>query len=300
MKIIKILFVTTIIFSNVTWASGGDDSGNGGNNFLDRSPVFQYTCLYFGGKTTTDGKIERTSYARNFFRYLDEELPDPILGQSMFFCHDFQRYGEVDSAEYPRLETKETYSLFNRFDARMQTGPGGRKKVDLLIEKKLQDDYGIGYTSDLFWKNEIGGSNYGYILRPFWDNSTNRVYCPNLENINVSPLDKVVAEFTGDTEGLYYAIVEKQMIVIGPNTQVINAELYVSETNLLKYGFYLRDGVKTRVTNDSTLELKTVFFYYPFSDNADPLIKGSRKLATIKFPNSNSFTKKLGCIHKNK
>lgn len=299
-KLLSIFITGSFLFSGNLWASaGGDDAGNGGNNFLKRSSVNQYTCLSFGGKVHSNGDIERTNYVRNFLYYMNEVMPDPIESNPFYVCHDEQMYGSEDSIEYPRLELiPNAFSLYSRFDARFQTGSGGKKEIDRMIEKRIMDELDVSMQMDLFPKFTVGANSFGFMVRPFFNTPSNRFFCPSEENLFVSPIIKIITEFTGQTQGLYVGQMEAQVITEGSVSKKVYSELQVSEQSLLEHGFYMRDGVKTRLEFEDQIETETIYFYYPFSRIQDPLVKGSRKLVTVRFPANSTYTKKLGCIFK--
>lgn len=284
--------------SSIAMASnGGDDAGNGGNNFLARAGVFQYTCLIFGGSIASNGDVTRTSFARNYLNFLGDRLPDPITNNPFYVCHDEQTYGSEDSYEYPRLEqTPNVTSLFSRYDTRFAVGGTGKPIINSIIDERMSKEYGIESRSDIFRSYRITSDSYGFLLIPFVNLKTHEYFCPSSEYSD-NPYIKIITDYTAETEGLYLGEVERQVVKIPTGSREVVATLLVTESKIMKYGFFLRDGVKHRVSLASLIETDTVMFYYPYSDSMDPLVKGNRKLVVIK-PNGTSPTKRLGCVFK--
>ena len=300
MKFNKMFLMGMILsFSSVAMASsGGDDAGNGGNSYLARAGVFQYTCIGYVGMTNTNGDVVKTGYAKYYLNYLGDSLPDPILDNPFYVCHDDQLYGSEDSYEYPRLElVPNVATLFSRFDTRFGRTDSGKLAINAIIDERMSKEHGITTQSDLFRGYEFKPS-YGYFLRPFINTKTNEYFCPSNQYSDI-PYIKVLTDYTGDTEGLYYGEVEGQVVKKPDGSSaIVSTKLLVPESKIMKYGFFLRDGQKHRVSLESLIETDTVMFYYPYSDSLDPLVKGARKTVVIRATNS-SETKKIGCIFKN-
>lgn len=301
MKFNKMLLMGMILsFSSITMASnGGDDTGNGGNSYLARAGVYQYTCIGYAGMTNSNGDVVKTGYARHYLNYLGDSLPDPILDNPFYVCHDEQLHGPEDSYEYPRLELiPNVATLFSRFDTRFRSTGSGNLVINSIIDERMLSEHGIKTQSDLFRTYDFTNSSNGYLLRPFINTKTNEYFCPSSEYSDI-PYIKIITDYTGDTEGLYLGEVERQ-VVKRPDggSTIVSTKLLVPESKIMKYGFFLRDGQKHRVTLESLIETDTVMFYYPYSDTQDPLIKGNRKIVVIRSSGSN-VTKKIGCTFKN-
>nr|BDT29575.1 hypothetical protein BHI3_30410 [Bacteriovorax sp. HI3] len=298
MKSIYIGLMLMVLNPLTVFAKGGDDTGNGGSGLLKRSPVQQYSCILKAGKYSPDnGGVEITSYARQFFYYLNEVMPEPIEDNPFYVCHDAQLYGERDSIEFPRLDLiSNIFPVYSRFDSRFQSDSSGKMQIDRIIQDRVLKEIGVNYQSDLFFRYRFNGSSFGYVVRPFLDTYTNSYYCPSSNNFFISPVLKIITEYTGETEGLYLGEMEPQRLVTPNENRTIIAKLQVAEKNIMKYGFYIRDGLKKRIEYEDQIETETIYFYYPFSDVQDPLIKGSRKIVTVKFADPDSYTKKLGCV----
>ncbi len=295
---IKILGLLSLLSFSALSSQGGDDAGNGGLSYLIRTPVNQYMCLNFGAFPNTNGAVNRNDYAKTFSYYLEENVPEPIYNNPFYACHDYQLYGEVDSYMYPRLGLFENrFQMYSRFDARFNAGSQWQLVIDEIISKRLDDEYGIKYSGTFFIKSQVNGS-YGYMVRPMQDKYTNKVVCPSSEYFSLSPLIRIITDFTGDTEPLYQGQVERQVITGSNGPYNIETTLRVTETEMLENAFYMKNGLKIRVEYPETIESSTVFFYWPFSKTADPLVQGNRITARVVFPDATANTKKLGCIFK--
>lgn len=301
MKFNKMFLMGMVLsFSSIAMASnGGDDAGNGGNSYLARAGIFQYTCISYVGMTNTNGDVVKTGHAKHYLNYLGDSLPDPILDNPFYVCHDDQLYGPEDSYEYPRLGLiPNAATLFSRFDTRFKRTDSGKLTINSIIDERMLSEHGITTKSDLFRTYDFTRTSYGYFLVPFINTKTNEYFCPSNKYSDI-PYIKIITDYTGDTEGLYFGEVERQ-VVKRPDgsSHAVSTNLLVPESKIMKYGFFLRDGQKHRVSLESLIETDTVMFYYPYSDSLDPLVKGNRKTVVIRATNS-SETKKIGCIFKN-
>lgn len=300
MKFNKIFVATALMITSALAiaSNGGDDAGNGGINYLARAGVYQYTCVTYAWGNNSKGEIVRTDSAKNYLNYLGDSLPSPVLDTRFYKCHDDAKYGAVDSFEYPRLELiPNAFSLFSRFDTRFGTSSSGKKVIDSLVDARMNEEFNIQTQSDLFKMFSMTSNSYGYVLKTFVNSKTNEYFCPS-SKYNEFPYVKIVTDYTGDTEGLYLGEFEGKTLNTPSGVALILPTILVSESKLMKYGFFLRDGEKYRVSLESLIETDTVMFYYPFSDSQDPLIKGDRKIVVIR-PIKSSVTKKIGCIFKN-
>lgn len=259
----------------------------------------QYTCLFFGGEGQT-----RTSYVRQYFHFAGNEIPAPMpptpVGHSApVVCHDEQRFPGNDSAEYARLEQIRAGSLYNKLDSRFVM-EGSSLKINRILEEKLLADYDISLSLDLFHpvysrSNPVQSEkNLGYVLTPF-ENSQG-TYCPSRSRGN-SPLEMVLKNYIGDTEALYLAEKEAEVLQNGSNYKTLYGTIFITESRLRKVAFTIENGIKKKTENFNN---KPVYFYWPASETMDPLVQGGRKLFTIRRPNEvNGFVtedKKIGCV----
>jgi len=272
---------------------------------LQITTLNQYTCLFFGGENST-----RTSFARQYFNFPGNETPSPLPPTpgnqpTQILCHDEQTHPGNDSAEYPRLEIIQKGSLFDKLDKRF-SNDGSSLKINKLIEEKLLDDYNINVDLDLFQplsaQAKPGDSRrmLGYVLAPF--SNENGTYCPTKKSAT-SPLEFVINRFVGETEGLYIAEKEGEIIQSGAIYKTLYGTMFINESDLKSAAFTIENGIKKR-TED--LRNKTIYFYWPLNNTMDPLIKANRRLFTIVRPDEvHGWTgmetlmtedKKIGCI----
>lgn len=296
------------------------------------TPVNQYTCMTYGGKVDNAGNIIRSTYARNFYYFAANETPAPIppsvSGQSQIVCHDEQLHPGNDSAEYDRLELiPGALSLWDRTDPRFvaKTENAGKLTINKMLEEKLASEYNINGAQislfnllPFFNRPSTASSTstsvpLGYYMIPFSDATTGKTYCPTSEHYNGNqPLLNLLAEFMGDTEGLYLAEKEAETIQDGSNYKTIYGLMLTRESTIKEYGFYIENGIKVRVKPaPAAMHTKTIYFYWPTSLTADPLTQGGRRLFTVRapdtlsgsVPNGTSTTerttdKRIGCIPK--
>ncbi|MBY0413508.1 MAG: hypothetical protein K2Q18_05055, partial [Bdellovibrionales bacterium] len=272
------------------------------------APINQYTCFNYG----IDYSENRNGYARKFYYFSDAEFPaamPPVSpGRSaVIVCHDEILHPGNDSILYERLEKiSQLYPLWDKNDSRF-TMDGTRPIINSIIQKRLYDEYRINSSIDLF-RNLNGqtspnssspGVFLGYMMVPFKNTSTGKTYCPTTADFNgTDPVLNILGDYMDDTEGLYIAEKEPEVIIQYNETKTIYGTMYVTQSSLLNYGFYLENGLKIRIDN-STLHTKAVHFYWPFSSTEDPLVSGGRKLFSVKSVSAPGTTdKRIGCIPK--
>lgn len=112
-----------------------------------------------------------------------------------------------------------------------------------------------------------------------------------------------------DTEALYVAEKEGEYILDGINYKMLYGTMLVRESVINKYGFYVLNGVKVKVTEEAKHN-RTIYYYWPLSQTTDPMTAGGRKLFTIRdidslngnkpqgVPSSHTSDKRIGCIPK--
>ena len=297
------------------------------NGALKIIPINQYTCISYGGKVDSNGDVIRNSYSRVFYYFAANETPPPMPPTSArlpsIVCHDEQMYPGNDSVMYPRLElVPQHFVAWDKSDMRFTALPEnmGKLTINKILEGRLFDDYNISITLDLFKlinypispsSGSTTNSSLAYIMLPFTSHNTGRSFCPTANDRNATdPLFQVLSDYMGDTEGLYLAEKEAEVIADGNNQKVIYGTMFTNETILKNYGFIVENGLKVRA-NEETLHTHTVFYYWPVNNTQDPLVQGNRKLFTVKYPdqlNGNIPTgipstlrttdKRIGCIPK--
>lgn len=301
---------------------------------LKVTPINQYTCMTYGGKVDTSGNIIRTTFARIFYYFASNETPAPVppaggTNQSQVVCHDEQLHAGADSAEYDRLELiPGHFSMWDKADTRFvaKAENNGKLTINKLLEERLASDYNItGSTIDLFrllnYPNRPSTSTttgttsipLGYIMIPFTDSTTGKTYCPTSDHFNgTQPLLNLLGEYMDETEGIYLAEKEAETIQDGSTYKTLYGTMFVRESVLKEYGFYIENGIKIRVKPAvAAMHTKTIYYYWPTSTTADPLTQGGRKLFTVRTPatlNGNVPTgqstteattdKRIGCVPK--
>lgn len=307
-----------------------DDQGQIGA--LKVTPINQYTCMTYGGKIeNTTGQIIRDSYARVFYYFAANETPPPIppaggTNQSQVVCHDEQLHPGNDNAEYPRLEMiPQALAMWDKSDPRFINSDGTTISINKIIKSRLLIEHGIVATTiDLFklinYPNRPTtattspgtGIPLGYMMVPFVDKS-GKAFCPTQTDYNgTDPLFNLLKEYMGDTEGLFLAEKEAETIQDGTAYKTVYGTMFITETILKTYGFYIENGLKIKA-NQSSMNTKTIYYYWPIDKTvgADPLTQGNRKLFTVRLPSmlngnvptgqsttSNSSDKRIGCIPK--
>lgn len=258
--------------------------------------VNQYTCMHFGGKFDSQGNVIRTSFARLFYYFQNGEIPTPMPPAPggrlpMTACHDEQIHPGNDSAEYERLEKINNHLVVWDFADKFLTALEGNGKllINRILKHRLADEFNI-YVSDLdlfqelnFLKRPGTSSILGRVLTPFTNTDSERSICPTVQDYTSNqPLFNLLGDYIGDTEALYIAEKEAEIIGDGALEKTIYGTMLIKENIINKYGFYIENGLKTKITEDAKHTNKTIFYYWPVSDAMDPMIKGPRKLFTVK------------------
>lgn len=298
---------------------------------LKVTPISQYTCMTYGGKVDSTGNIIRTTFARIFYYFASNEDPAPVApaggtNQSQIVCHDEQLHPGSDSAMYPRLELiPGAFSMWDKADTRFvaKTANGGKLTINKILEDRLASEYNItGSTIELFrlvsYPNRPSTASststnipIGYIMLPFTDTTSGKTYCPvSTHYTGNQPLLNILGEYIPDTEGLYLAEKQAETFLDGTTYKTLYGTMFVRESTLKTYGFYIENGLKIKADSNS-MNTKTIYYYWPTSTTADPLTEGGRKLFTVRTPstlNGNRPTgqstteattdKRIGCVPK--
>lgn len=296
---------------------------------LKITPINQYTCMTYGGTQTSTGAILRTSYARVFYYFASNETPPPIppaggTNQSQVVCHDEQLHPGNDSADYPRLELiPQAFTMWDKADPRFVNENGNGLTINKTITTRLQNEYGVTPgTIDLFrlinypnrpttTSTSTANIPLGYMMIPFIDKS-GKAFCPTQTDFNApdQPLFNILKDYMDDTEGLFLAEKEAETIQDGNTYKTIYGTMFVTESIIKKYGFYIENGVKIKATQ-SSMNTKTIYYYWPVNDTMDPLLQGNRKLFTVRTPDTlngnvpsgqtttqRTSDKRIGCVPK--
>ncbi len=300
---------------------------------LKVTPINQYTCVTYGGTVDPSGNVIRANYTRLLYYYAANEMPAPILppggnSQSLVVCHDEQLHPGKDSVEYDRLELiPGAMAFFDKSDIRFtaKAENAGKLTINKILEERLLSEYQISTTGSgisLFYPLNFPNrpasdgvtaqtSLLGYIMIPFTNADTGRAYCPTSTHFNGNqPLLNLLGEYMSETEGLFLAEKEGEMVLKNGTYVPVYGMMLTRESTLLNYGFYVQNGLKIRADANS-LNTKTIYFYWPLSTTADALTQGNRKLFTIRtFDTLNGQTqttapttertsdKRIGCIPK--
>lgn len=299
---------------------------------LKLTPINQYTCMTFGGISTgTDGQISRDpggAYARVFFYFAANETPPPIppaggTNQSLVLCHDEQLHPGNDSDEYPRLEMiPQIFAMWDKTDSRFVNENNAGLIINKTLTSRLLNEYSVQVTLiDLFklinYPNRPTTSSsstaniaLGYMMVPFTDKS-GKTFCPTQTDYNgTDPLFNLLKEYMDDTEGLYLAEKEAEVIKDNGVYRTVYGTMFITESVVKKYGFYIENGLKIKADQGS-MNTRTIHYYWPTNDTMDPLTQGNRKRFTVRAPdtlNGNVPTgqsttqrttdKRIGCVPK--
>ena len=293
---------------------------------LKVSPISQYTCMGFGqNQNATTGQITRNNFARTFYYFAANEIPPPMppvggTNQSLVVCHDEQLHPGNDNFEYPRLELiPQLFAMWDKSDPRFVNADSTGLVINKTLTTRLFNEYNITATIDIFklisYPNRPSTSTLnvpmGMMMVPFTDKS-GVTFCPTQTNFNsgTDPLFSLLKEYIDDTEGLFLGEKEAETIQDGSNYKTVYGTMFVTESILKTYAFYIENGIKIKATQ-STMNTKTIYYYWPTSTTMDPLIAGNRKLFTVRAPNtlfgnipaglpttSIATDKRIGCIPK--
>ena len=300
---------------------------------LKVTPISQYTCMSYGGyQNTTTGQITRTSYARVFYYFASNEVPPPIppvggTNQSVVVCHDEELHPGNDSAAYPRLELiPQLFVMWDKADPRFVNENNSGLTINKTLTNRLINEFNVQPSSpiDIFklinYPNRPSTSNtattaisLGYMMVPFVDKG-GKSFCPTQLDYNSAnqPLFNLLKEYMDDTEGLYLAEKEAEAIQdVNNNTfKIIYGTMFITETVVKKYGFYFENGLKIKA-DQSSMNTKTINYYWPTNDTMDPLAQGNRKLFTVRSPDNltgnvptgqpvtqRTSDKRIGCVPK--
>lgn len=298
---------------------------------LKTTPISQYTCLTFGG-TYADGVFSRNSEVRLFYYYPSNETPAPLPPYPTntarnVVCHDENAHPGNDSAEYTRLENiPMQFSFWDKTDPRFvsDTTNNGKLTIDKLLEERYTEESN-GKTATLSLFTQISYFNrpsvlgttqtaipLGFMMIPFVD-SAGKAYCPKQSDFDGDDLlFNILKEFIPETEALYIAEKEAEVIQNGSNTQTIYGNMFIPESTVIPVAFYIENGLKVKATTNN-MASKTIHFYWPIDSREDPLFQGNRKLYTIRTfdtlqgqtPTGISTSirpndKRIGCVPKSK
>lgn len=287
----KLLRITLLLAcSHVVTASAGLNVDNG---TLKNTFVNQYSCINFGWDSK--GNKVKESSARKYYYFTKDNIPAPLDSsrEAYISCTGLD---SPDSPELPRFDLISNYfKLWDKNDSRFQRL---REYNDLEIHHTIRErlfyEYNIDATIDLFRVISLANSpakeasykdnneyHLGYMMRPFSNQYSGRSYCPGINDYqSASPIFKILGDYIEGTEALYVANKEVETIQAGNGSIYVDATQMITETELLKVGFYTEAGKKIKADAKS-FHTKKISYYYPINDSMDPLEKGDRKLFSI-------------------
>lgn len=298
---------------------------------LKITPITQYSCLNYGATVDEKGVISRTNYTRVFYYYTSDNMPAamsaPTTGStSLTVCHDEIKNPGNDSSTYPRLETVSgLFTMWDKSDVRFvaKEANGGKLTIDKIIEDRLVLEAGMDYANqNLFTQisyanrpttSTSGTANVplGFMMTYWTDSDSGRAYCPTTTHYTSGDaLFKILGDYLEDTEGLYLGERDPVDINTGTSVKTVYGTMFITESVLLKYGFYINNGTKVKA-NENTIHNKTIHYYWPINPDADPMIQGTRSLFTVRSPDTlaggtptgvatreGSSDKRIGCVPK--
>lgn len=268
---------------------------------LKTTPISQYSCLTFGG-TYADGVFNRNSEVRLFYYYPSNETPAPLppyptnVARNVI-CHDENTHPGNDSAEYPRFENIPIqFSIWDKTDPRFvsDSTQNGKLTIDKLIDERVAEESSGSTTGQgslffqisYFNRPTVQGTTQtavplGFMMVPFVE-SDGKAYCPNQTHFDGNQLIfNILKEFIPETEALYIAEKEAEIIQNGTTNQTIYGNMFIPESKILNVAFYIENGLKIKASA-ANMASKTIHFYWPIDEREDPLVQGSRKLYTIR------------------
>jgi hypothetical protein len=298
---------------------------------LKTTPISQYTCMTYGGfVNSTNGQVTRTSYARVFYNFAANETPAPMppaggTNQAVVVCHDEQLHPGNDSAEYPRLELiPQLFATWDKSDPRFVNENNTGLVINKTLTTRLANEYGVSANLDLFKpfsafnrpsSSSTSSVSYslGFMMVPFVDKA-GHAFCPTQVDYNSAnqPLFNLLKEYMDDTEGVYIAEKEAETIQDSSSNifKVVYGTMFITESVVKKYGFYFENGLKIKA-DQSSMNTRTINYYWPTNDTMDPLTQGNRRLFTVRSPDNLSggnspiqpitqraSDKRLGCVPK--
>ena len=280
-----------------------------------------YSCIKKSGYSNSSGTDNYTDQAVRVHYYFAANKSPPSLpaGDPYLICHDVQKYGANDSAEYERLElTPNAFNVWNETDIRFSDlNQNNKMDINDYIEERLKVEYnvdvsttypkGISLFGTFSWPNAptitTSGSvnttssssapRVGYFMQPWVDKTTQRAFCPTEEHYTngTDPIFKVLKYVVGvPTEAVYLAEREALRLQTISATGTVTWEaapqdvLIMREAQLKKVWFYRENG-KNIAADELTANQKTIMFYWPVKTGTDPLTRQSDQVIyTVKAP----------------
>lgn len=290
-------------------------------------PISQYTCVQWAG--TVGANVTYEAMVKMYFYFPTNQEPLPIVNPNNgsdtinVYCHDLQLYGVNDSPLLPRLERiPQHFSLWDFSDTRLaDLNNNDNADINETIVTKLQTEFNVSNPSlkvfnlfPILTRPNTSQTSGGFFMVPWINPVTGRGFCPKQADYNgTDPVFKILKDMVGvDTEGIYAAIKQPELLTLGNGTsvQAPDAFLFIRENLLKKIWFYTENN-QILIPNDITAGQKTIHFYWP-ADIQDPYTKKDyQRIFTIRSAsdlangNGNSLDipstvtpsdKRLGCI----
>lgn len=276
-------------------------------------PVNQYTCMTRGfGNDEVGNFFYETAYRLHFYFTGAEDPPAIPPGVRTIFCHDIYASNQTldDKIQYPRMELQPGhFNTWNYNDPRFGTDAvTGNMKIHDKIKKIVEQNgatfangqkifYPFSWPSypkdalpaELQSDTMPANSLLGYIMTPWIDANTFKVYCPNQTHYySTNQLFIALRELVGvDTEGIYLAVRETLTTTDGSGTTILATDDYliIREGLLKKVWFYFQNGQHIRADENSAAT-KTVHFYWPPDPDNPFMKKSNQKLYTVRHPSA--------------
>jgi hypothetical protein len=263
-------------------------------------PISQYTCVQWAG--TVGSNVSYNAMVKMYFYFPSNQEPLPIVNPTNganinVYCHDLQLYGPTDNPLYPRLELiPQHLSLWDFSDTRLSDlNNNSNADINETIVTRLQTDYNVSNPNlkvfnlfPILSRPNAAQSSGGFFMVPWINPQTGRGFCPKQAHYNGNdPVFKILKDVVGvDTEGIYAAIKQPELITLPDNTTVSAPDtfLFIRE-NLLKQIWFYTENNQILIPNEITAGQKTIHFYWP-ADTQDPYTKKDyQKIFTIRGAN---------------
>ncbi len=283
------------------------------NQPLKIMPMSVYTCITRTGSTDSTGIPNFNNAARVHFYFPQDNRPASLRpGQNFLICHDSVLNGNDDNPLLPRLEeTPNHFAVWDQSDPRFFDADNtGKLDINEILTRRLLQEYNVIREVNIFGEfkwvtapanpsssdgQSAGGSSsstpplLGFYMQPWINSASGRGYCPGLAEYNgTDPLFKILKEVVGvPTEGLFIGLKEEEILstTSGAIVPAPTDILFIRESQLKKIWFYYENN-KYFTPNETTMNQKTVMFYWP-PDTTNPFVKKStQKIYTIRAADS--------------
>lgn len=295
------------------------------NQPLKLMPISVYTCITRTGSVDASGTPYYNNAARIHFYFPQDNRPVALRpGQNFLICHDSVLKGDDDNPLHPRMEESPNhFALWDQSDSRFfDADASGKLDINELLSKRLLEEYNMVREINIFgefrWPTapsnptssdgqSAGGSTssgsvaplLGFYMQPWINSSSGRGYCPGLTEYNGNDsLFKILKEVIGvPTEGLFIGVKEEEILstTTGAVVPAPPDIMFIRESLLRKIWFYYENN-KHYTPNDTTMNQKTIMFYWP-ADTVNPYVKKStQKIYTIRSSNDLTGAQNSGGI----